>query len=455
MKKFICLMVVFALSFFMFFDSISAEVVEDENEDSIVVENEIHKVRVVVNKVDELNNPLSGAVLQIIDSNGNVVSEWTSNGSSYEILLPEGDYTLHEKEAPDGYIKSDDKTFTIKVEELDLEAGVDYSKTPCEHYEGTPLYYVEMKGEKSEVYCINQDWETPDDNSSYDGSVLVADDIRNYTQQTVYVDAHQNTGKKDVSEQSLSSQELYDKILDIIYHRQNATTVFSDLTEAEIRYVTESALKNYTNAGLTRVQRDLKSNAPVNYESYDYYFQGRYVWYLYPWYRSFVYDPNQPLGSDIFKTVIGEGDAFGTLARHWNDGHDAKNSEEVRNKLARYYELYQYLINDSEKHPSDMHLYIYVTDNKASKKSRYNFDEGAYQNLLGVRWFNPNDEDYQVELNVVNTKEDVEEYGTGDVEYEILPPVTGISSDNTNTYYSLVVLVSLLGFNLSVKRRFN
>ena len=202
MKKFICLMVVFALSFFMFFDSISAEVVEDENEDSIVVENEIHKVRVVVNKVDELNNPLSGAVLQIIDSNGNVVSEWTSNGSSYEVLLPEGDYTLHEKEAPAGYIKSDDKTFTIKVEELDLEAGVDYSKTPCEHYEGTPLYYVEMKGEKSEVYCINQDWETPDDNSSYDGSVLVADDIRNYTQQTVYVNAHQNTVKKDVSEQS-------------------------------------------------------------------------------------------------------------------------------------------------------------------------------------------------------------------------------------------------------------
>ena len=102
-----------------------------------------------------------------------------------------------------------------------------------------------------------------------------------------------------------------------------------------------------------------------------------------------------------------------------------------------------------------MHLYIYVTDNKAEKKSRYNFDEGAYQNLLGVRWFNPNDEDYQVELNVVNTKEDVEEYGTGDVEYEILPPVTGISNDNTNNYYSLIILISLLGFNLSVKRRFN
>ena len=43
-----------------------------------------------------------------------------------------------------------------------------------------------------EVYCINQDWETPDDNSSYDGEILNPTDIRDYLHQTVYVDAQQN-----------------------------------------------------------------------------------------------------------------------------------------------------------------------------------------------------------------------------------------------------------------------
>ena len=32
-------------------------------------------------------------------------------------MLPEGDYILHEKEAPSGYTKADDQTFTINVEE--------------------------------------------------------------------------------------------------------------------------------------------------------------------------------------------------------------------------------------------------------------------------------------------------------------------------------------------------
>ena len=380
---------------------------EQNTEATTSQQHEVHKVQTTTSKLDEDGIPLAGALLQILDSEGNVVDEWVSDGTDHISMLPEGDYVLHEVAAPNGYIKAADKPFTIKVEVKDLNAGVDFSETPCEHYGGTPLYYIEMESQKSEVYCINQDWETPDENSIYDGMILGSEDIRNFMRQTVYTDSHQNTNKIDVSDQSLNNQQLYDKILDIIYHRQLAVELFDDLTPAEIRYITESALKNYTNAGLTRVQRIGINSVPTGYDKYDYYEteDGRFVWYLYPWYRSFVYNPNAPLGTDIFTTVIGEGDAFGNLARHWSSGHGAKNNEEVRAKIARYYELYQYLVSDMDHHPEDMHLYIYSTPNQATDTSSYDFDNGAYQNLLGITWFNPYDENYAIDLDLVNVKE--------------------------------------------------
>ena len=208
------------------------------------VDLEEHKVSCITTKVDEKGNPLSGAVLQILDSNGNVVDEWTTDGEEHETMLPEGEYTLHEVSAPKGYMKAPDKKFTVKVEVYDLDAGVDFSETPCQHYGGTPLYYVEMKGEKSEVYCINQDWETPDDNSVYDGQVITPSDIKDYTKQTVYVDAHQNKDKVDVSDQSLSSAQLYNKILDIIYHHQLHNNPYFDNSQVRFLYLLFGLLLN-------------------------------------------------------------------------------------------------------------------------------------------------------------------------------------------------------------------
>ena len=362
------------------------------------IEPEEHKVEVITTKVDENGNPLSGAVLQILDSEGNIVDEWTSDDKPHTSMLYEGSYTLHEKTAPEGYKVADDKTFTVKVEVADLDSGVDWSETPCPHYGGTPLYYVEIEGEKYEVYCINQDWETPDENSTYDGGVLNPEDIRDYMQQTVYIDAEEHKDKIDVSDQSLTSEELYDKILDIIYHRQLAADLFPDLTEAEIRYITESALKNYTNAGLTRIQGGISniSNLPEGVVDYWYNAAKGYYQYLYTHFRSFVYVPDAPLGTDIFKIVVGEGDAFGTLARHWNEarsiygipGHNAKNNQSVRDKIARYYELYLYLIGNNDHHPSDMHLYIYASNDIPADLSGNDYD-GAYQNLLGIHWYTP------------------------------------------------------------------
>ncbi|MBR2840743.1 MAG: hypothetical protein IKF01_02610 [Bacilli bacterium] len=419
---------------------------EQNDEGNIVsLDNDEHRVEMIIRKVDENGNSLEGAVLQIIDSNGIVVDEWVSDGTFHTIMLKEGDYVLHEKQAPNNYIIAEDKPFTVKVGISELDAGVDFSDLPCNHYGGTPLYYVEINGVRSEVYCINQDLETPDDNSKYDGVIIKPDNIKDFTQQSVYVDAHQNKSLTDISDQSLSLQQLYDKVLDIIYHRQKASEIFSDLREAEIRYVTESALKNYVNAGLTRVQRVSINSAPENYQSMDYYItdDGKYIWYLYPWYRSFIYDPNAPIGKDIFKTVIGSGDAFGNLARHWNSGHNAKRSEEVRKQIARYYELYQYLISDSDYHPSDMHLYVYASNDKSLDMSDLNFDGGAYQNLLGVVWYNPHDENVKMEIIYVNKEVPKENYPKDTYkETLIINPQTG---DNINIYViSLTISIALL-----------
>ena len=120
----------------------------DEPTTERVVVNEAHKVSVIINKTDETGEPLAGATLQIINANGVVVDEWISDGTSHEVLLPEGNYILHEVSAPEGYIKAADKAFTVEVEVVDLDAGVDWSVSPCQHYGGTPLYYVDFNGHK-------------------------------------------------------------------------------------------------------------------------------------------------------------------------------------------------------------------------------------------------------------------------------------------------------------------
>ncbi|MBO4669063.1 MAG: hypothetical protein J5648_03710 [Lachnospiraceae bacterium] len=59
---------------------------------------------------------LAGASLQILDGTGQVVDEWVSNGLDHEtvaMLTPGGCYTLHETEAPAGYVLGDDVIFTV------------------------------------------------------------------------------------------------------------------------------------------------------------------------------------------------------------------------------------------------------------------------------------------------------------------------------------------------------
>lgn len=95
------------------YDELIGEPDEDSNP---VSQNEDTTPLVKVAKVDiATGEELEGAAIQILDKDSSVIGEWTSTKEVHEItgLLIGEEYTLHEDEAPDGYIVAPDTTFTI------------------------------------------------------------------------------------------------------------------------------------------------------------------------------------------------------------------------------------------------------------------------------------------------------------------------------------------------------
>ncbi|MDO4996487.1 MAG: SpaA isopeptide-forming pilin-related protein [Bacilli bacterium] len=89
------------------------------------------KVRVI--KYDSTTNqPLGGAVLVVKDSNGEVITRWTSTTNAHVIRnLSAGSYTVEEEKAPTGYEKSNEKVpFTIAGDSDDVT--VKFMNTPKE-----------------------------------------------------------------------------------------------------------------------------------------------------------------------------------------------------------------------------------------------------------------------------------------------------------------------------------
>ena len=80
---------------------------------------------IFIQKIDsETEKTLPGAVLQLIDADGNIIDEWTTTDEeSHKIshISKPGTYILHEEKAPDGYLKADDI-------EINYEGGI--IKTP-------------------------------------------------------------------------------------------------------------------------------------------------------------------------------------------------------------------------------------------------------------------------------------------------------------------------------------
>ncbi len=75
-------------------------------------------------KTNKEGKLLEGAQLQLLDSNGKVIEEWTSNDKVHNVdakLEVGKKYTLHEKKAPAGYQKASDVTFTAREDEQEIK----------------------------------------------------------------------------------------------------------------------------------------------------------------------------------------------------------------------------------------------------------------------------------------------------------------------------------------------
>ena len=72
--------------------------------------------RVDAEKVDATTGePLAGATMQVVNTEGKVIEEWVSDGEPHRIeALAPGEYVLRETEAPEGYALAEDVPFTVE-----------------------------------------------------------------------------------------------------------------------------------------------------------------------------------------------------------------------------------------------------------------------------------------------------------------------------------------------------
>ena len=76
-------------------------------------ENTQKKYEFYLDKRNEANQGLSGAILQFLRGDGNLIQEWTSDGTAKLFEAEAGNYIFREKQAPDGYEKAADIYFNI------------------------------------------------------------------------------------------------------------------------------------------------------------------------------------------------------------------------------------------------------------------------------------------------------------------------------------------------------
>ena len=95
-------------------DDYEFEITDSTTQIDAVIKDKPTEIKIL--KVDAHDEPLSGAVLQILDKEDNVIEEWTTTREEHVItgkLAVGATYTLHEASAPVGYDTAPDQTFTI------------------------------------------------------------------------------------------------------------------------------------------------------------------------------------------------------------------------------------------------------------------------------------------------------------------------------------------------------
>lgn len=94
-------------------------------------------ITVEISKQDIYGEELSGAKMELINSDEATVEKWTSDGTNHVVTnLPAGGYTLKEVAAPDGYVIATDIEFEVFA---DGSVVLKNSETTAISLDGNPL----------------------------------------------------------------------------------------------------------------------------------------------------------------------------------------------------------------------------------------------------------------------------------------------------------------------------
>ncbi len=123
------------------------KITEDGQTVEITAENK--PITVEFSKRDTEGNELKGAKLQIVDEKGNVIEEWTSDGTNHIVKkLKAGKYVLTETAAPDGYEIATDISFEV-FEDGTVKVG--NTETVAVSKDGNPLIVMVDEAEEKQI----------------------------------------------------------------------------------------------------------------------------------------------------------------------------------------------------------------------------------------------------------------------------------------------------------------
>ena len=138
-------------------------ITEDGQIVEITAENK--PITVEFSKRDTEGSELKGAKLQIVDEKGNVIEEWTSDGTNHIVKkLKAGKYVLTETAAPDGYEIATDISFEV-FEDGTVKAG--NTETVAVSKDGNPLIVMVDEAEENQITP-----QTGDNRSKLPGIIL-------------------------------------------------------------------------------------------------------------------------------------------------------------------------------------------------------------------------------------------------------------------------------------------
>lgn len=116
---------------------------------------------VEIEKKDGKDNILKGAVLELYNSNKELVESWTSTEERHKIFLNPGRYVVKEKEAPKGYEKAEEIEFYVdindkirvegkEVEKIELIDRIKKYKYTVNHYDKITKELLETQTKEAE-----------------------------------------------------------------------------------------------------------------------------------------------------------------------------------------------------------------------------------------------------------------------------------------------------------------